>query len=51
VDINTVEVGLRGQHFPSDNAVIAAVKWWATFTGADLMSAANRFLFVTSKSV
>jgi hypothetical protein len=27
--------GLRGQHFPSNDAVIRAVKQWATSTGAD----------------
>ena len=27
--------GLRGQHFPSNDAVIRAVKQWATSAGAD----------------
>jgi len=27
--------GLRGQHFPSYNAVVQAVKQWATSAGAD----------------
>jgi len=27
--------GLRGQHFPSNDAVIQAVKQWATSAGAD----------------
>jgi len=27
--------GLRGQHFPSYNAVVRAVKQWATSDGAD----------------
>jgi hypothetical protein len=30
-----IKDGLRGQHFPSNNAVIQAVKQWATSTGAD----------------
>ena len=27
--------GLRGQHFPSSNAIVRAVKQWATSAGAD----------------
>jgi len=27
--------GLRGQHFPSNDAIVRAVKQWATSTGAD----------------
>jgi hypothetical protein len=27
--------GLRGQHFPSNDAVVRAVKLWATSAGAD----------------
>ena len=27
--------GLRGQHFPSNDAVVRAVKQWATSAGAD----------------
>jgi hypothetical protein len=27
--------GLRGQHFPSYDAIVQAVKQWATSTGAD----------------
>jgi len=27
--------GLRGQHFPSNNAVVRAVKQWANSAGAD----------------
>jgi hypothetical protein len=30
-----MKFGLRGQHFPSNNAVTRAVKQWATSTGAD----------------
>jgi len=26
---------LYGQHFPTNNTIIAAVKQWVTFTGAD----------------
>jgi len=26
---------LRGQHFPSYDTVVRAVKWWATSAGAD----------------
>jgi len=27
--------GLRGQHFPSNDAAVRAVKQWATSAGAD----------------
>jgi hypothetical protein len=27
--------GLRGQHFPSNDAIVRAVKQWATSAGAD----------------
>ena len=27
--------GLRGQHFPSNDVIIRAVKQWTTSTGAD----------------
>jgi len=32
---STVKVGHCGQHFPSSNAIIAAVKQWVTSTGED----------------
>jgi len=38
--------GLHGQHFPSNNAIVRAVKQWATYTGADFMNAACGLLFI-----
>jgi hypothetical protein len=36
--------GLRGQHFPSSNAIIRAVKQWATSTGADFYECSMQVL-------
>ena len=43
--------GLRGQHFPSYDAVVRAVKQWATSAGADFFTGvACRLLFVAGES-
>ena len=34
VNMSTVKDALRGQHFPSNNSIIAAVKQWVTSAGA-----------------
>ena len=34
VSASTVKVGLNGQHVPSNDTVIVAVKQWVTSTGA-----------------
>ena len=34
VDVNTVKIGLHGQHFPRSDVIIAAVKQWVTSTDA-----------------
>ena len=38
--------GLRGQHFPSCDTIVRAVKQWATSAGADFTSAECRLLFI-----
>ena len=43
-------VGLHGQHFPSNSAVITAAKWWVTSTGADLLSVTCRLLFISGEN-
>ena len=35
VDVSTVKAGQCGQHFPSNNAIVAAGKQWVTSAGAD----------------
>jgi len=35
VDVSAEEAGLHGQHFPSNDTIIAALKQWATSTGAE----------------
>ena len=35
MDVSTVKAGQCGQHFPSNNAIVAAVKQWVTSAGAD----------------
>jgi len=39
----------KGKIFLSNNTVIAAVKEWATASGADFMIAACRLMFITAK--
>jgi hypothetical protein len=41
--------GLRGQHFADNDAVIAAVRKWLAFAGADFTSAAYRLLFIAGQ--
>jgi len=36
--------GLRGQHFPSNDAVLRAVKQWATPAGADFYERGRQVL-------
>jgi len=36
VAVSTVKDALRGQHFPSNNSIIAAVKQWGTSATADV---------------
>ena len=37
--------GLRGQRFPSYDAVVRAVKQWATYAGADFYEHGMQYLF------
>jgi hypothetical protein len=42
---------LRGQHFPSNDAVVRVVKQWATSAGAEFLRARHAGLFVAGESV
>jgi hypothetical protein len=42
--------GLRGKHFPDNDAVIAAARKWVASTGADLTSTACRLLFIAGEN-
>jgi len=42
--------GLLGQHFPSYNTVILAVKQWATSAGADFYEHGMQALVIADKS-
>jgi hypothetical protein len=41
--------GLRGQHFPSYDAIVQAVEQWATLLVQIFTSVACRFLFIAGK--
>jgi hypothetical protein len=42
--------GLRGQHFPDNNAVIAAVRKWVASAGADSYERSMRLLFIPGEN-
>ena len=50
MDVSTVKVGLHRQHFPSNDAIIAAVKQWVTHAGADFYECGIWLLFITDKN-
>ena len=45
-----IKDGVRGQHFPSNDAVVRAVKQWATSAGANFYERGCRFLFIAGES-
>ena len=42
--IRLMKFGLHGQHFPTNNAIRAAMKQWVTSTGADIYECGMQFL-------
>jgi len=46
----SIKDGLQGQHFPSNETSIAAVKQWVTSTGADFYEHVMQLLFMAGKN-
>ena len=49
-DFHQWKMWLHEQHFPSNNAIVAAVKQWVTSTGAEFYKHSKQLLFITGEN-